>query len=70
MQAARFEFVEPEKETGSFNSALFEVSDDEVALVKGQIRDVYARIQAKEFTDGCGSPDCEWCTFVRQYTGK
>lgn len=70
MQAARFEFVEPEKETGSFNSALFEVSDDEVALVKEQIREVYARIQAKEFTDGCGSPDCEWCTFVRHYTGR
>jgi DNA helicase-2/ATP-dependent DNA helicase PcrA len=69
MSAARFEFVEPEKENGEFKSARFEVSDDEVELVKGQIRDVYARIQAKEFHSGCGKPECEWCAFVKRFEG-
>jgi len=69
MAAARFEFVEPEKETGRFSSAVFEVSDAEVALVKEQIQDVYARIQAKEFHAGCGKPECEWCAFVKRFTG-
>jgi DNA helicase-2/ATP-dependent DNA helicase PcrA len=67
MSAARFEFVEPEKESGEFKSARFEVSDDEVAVVKEQIRDVYARIQAKEFHHGCGKPECEWCAFVKRF---
>ena len=70
MSAARFEFVEPEKESGEFKSARFEVSDDEVDLVKGQIRDVYARIQAKQFTIGCGKPECEWCSFVKRFAGE
>lgn len=70
MAAARFEFVEPEKESGRFSSALFEVSDDEVAQVKEQIRDVYGRIQNKEFHIGCGKPDCEWCVFVQRYRGS
>lgn len=70
MVAARFEFVEPEKETGRFSSAVFEVSDAEVALVKEQIQDVYARIQAKEFHAGCGKPECEWCAFVKRFTGS
>jgi DNA helicase-2/ATP-dependent DNA helicase PcrA len=67
MSAARFEFVEPEKESGEFKSARFEVSDAEVAVVKEQIRDVYARIQAKEFHHGCGKPECEWCAFVKRF---
>jgi DNA helicase-2/ATP-dependent DNA helicase PcrA len=67
MSAARFEFVEPEKESGEFKSARFEVSDDEVELVKEQIRDVYTRIQAKQFSKGCNKPECEWCSFVKRF---
>ncbi|MBV5350561.1 hypothetical protein JZU71_05450, partial [bacterium] len=69
MSAARFEFVEPEKESGEFKNARFEVSDNEVELVKEQIRDVYARIQARQFTVGCNKPECEWCSFVKRFAG-
>ncbi len=70
MASARFEFVEPEKESGAFKNARFEVSDDEVALVKAQIHEVYAKIRAKQFSTGCGKPDCEWCTFVKRLEGR
>lgn len=69
MSAARFEFVEPEKDTGEYKSARFEVSDHEVAQVRQQIKEVYAKIQAKEFHVGCNKPECEWCSFVKRFTG-
>ena len=64
MSAARFEFVEPEKDTGEYRSARFEVSDAEVEQVKELIRDVYSKIISRQFHTGCNSPDCEWCSFV------
>lgn len=70
MASARFEFVEPEKESGEFRSARFEVSDDEVAQVRQQVKEVYAKIQAKQFHNGCGKPECEWCSFVKRFEGR
>ncbi|NJD39595.1 MAG: ATP-dependent helicase, partial [Geobacter sp.] len=67
MSAARFEFVEPEKDTGEYKSARFEVSDHEVAQVRQQIKEVYAKIQAKEFQVGCNKSECEWCSFVKRF---
>jgi DNA helicase-2/ATP-dependent DNA helicase PcrA len=66
MAAARFEFVEPEKESGEFKSAHFEVSDHDVAVVTAQVHEVYAKIRAHQFTEGCGKPECEWCAFVKR----
>ena len=70
MTAAEFDFVEPDKETGTFHTAVVEVTDEDVAIVQEQIREVYARIRAKEFTQGCGEADCEWCTFVERFAGS
>lgn len=67
MTAAEFDFVEPDKETGQFHSAVVEVSDEDMAIVKDQITEVYAKIRAKEFSQGCGESDCEWCNFVRRF---
>lgn len=67
MTAAEFDFVEPDKETGQFHTAQVEVTDEDVAVVIDQIREVYAGIRAKEFSRGCGEADCEWCTFVRRF---
>lgn len=66
MASARFEFVEPEKENGEYCSAHFEVSDNDLELVRGQINEVYASIRAHQFTGGCMKPECEWCTFVKR----
>jgi DNA helicase-2/ATP-dependent DNA helicase PcrA len=70
MTAAEFDFIEPDKETGEFHTAVVEVSEEDVAIVKDQIREVYARIRNKEFTQGCGEADCEWCNFVRRFEGR
>lgn len=70
MSTARFEFVEPEKDTGEYKSARFEVSDAEVVLVKEQVKEVYAKIQAKEFQVGCNKPECEWCSFVKRFENR
>lgn len=68
LQEARFDFVEPDKQTGEFHHALVEVDDAALDVVKEQIRDVYGRIRAMEFSPGCGEPDCAWCRFVDRYT--
>ena len=67
MTAAEFDFVEPDKETGAFHTAQVEVNDEDVAIVIDQIKEVYAGIQAKQFSRGCGEADCEWCDFVRRF---
>lgn len=67
MTAAEFDFVEPDKETGEFHTAVVEVTDEDVTVVEEQIREVYAKIRAKQFNQGCGESDCEWCNFVRRF---
>jgi DNA helicase-2/ATP-dependent DNA helicase PcrA len=67
MREAEFDFVEPDKETGQFHTAVVEVSDEDVEIVKEQIREVYSKIQQMEFKEGCGSDDCEWCRFVSMF---
>jgi DNA helicase-2/ATP-dependent DNA helicase PcrA len=49
------------------NRAVFHVKPDEISTVMGQIKDSYARIKNKEFTQGCDLPECRWCNFVRYY---
>ncbi len=43
----------------------FDITDEEIGIVKAQIKDTYTRIQNLEFTTGCGKEDCDWCNFVR-----
>lgn len=69
MQEARFDFVEPDKESLQFVHALVEVGENDLSLVKDQIREVYTKIRNLEFSPGCGEPDCEWCRFVMRYQG-
>lgn len=51
------------------NDALFsrhyDITPDEIGIVKAQIKDTYSRIMQMEFTQGCGNEDCDWCNFVR-----
>jgi len=64
VNGTRFEFVEPDKDSGEYPIDVVEASAGDVELVKRQIHDTYKNIQAKEFSNGCGDPDCEWCQFV------
>ena len=47
----------------------YNISPDEVGVVKAQIKENYNRIMRMEFTDGCGDENCSWCTFVRRVNG-
>lgn len=40
-------------------------ADEEI--VRGQLKDSYARIMNHEFDRGCGKEDCHWCNFARRY---
>lgn len=53
-------------EQGEIFSKHYDISPDEVGIVKAQIKDTYERIMRMEFTTGCGKEDCTWCNFVRR----
>lgn len=59
---AKFEFVEPSKSDNSLpDPVYFYFPQEEVDIVKEQIRDTWTKIQNHEFYTGCGEKDCEWC---------
>jgi len=43
------------------------IFDEDVAIVKAQIKETWLRIQNGEFDEGCGEPDCAWCDFARRH---
>lgn len=67
MQSAEFDFVEPDKATGEYIKHRVYINPDDVEIVKQQITTTYANIKAKNFANGCGKEECEWCTFVNTY---
>jgi DNA helicase II / ATP-dependent DNA helicase PcrA len=40
---------------------------DEVTEFRQLIRTVYDKITQQEFHEGCGKPDCHWCTFTKKH---
>ena len=41
------------------------ISPNDIAIVTEQISDTWQKIQNKEFTKGCGKPDCDYCNLVK-----
>jgi len=71
MNSVEFDFVEPEKETKKFIKHRIQIHSTDIEIVKKQITKTYSQILNKEFSKGCGKPDCEWCNFAEMYyTGK
>jgi len=62
--STEFDFLEPVKE--EYKIAKISISPADVATVTEQITDTWAKIQNKEFSEGCGKPKCEWCAFVKE----
>jgi DNA helicase II / ATP-dependent DNA helicase PcrA len=58
-------WLEPDKK-GHFPITEIQFTQQELAQVAEMIRSVYAKIQAREFTTGCGKPDCDWCNIHRE----
>lgn len=59
-----FDFVEPDKKK-SYRKEKISISSIDIDIVKQQIREVWMKIQRKEFYTGCGKEDCHWCNFVK-----
>lgn len=65
MVAGEFDFIEKDSETGKFVKKQIPINDKDIAIVKGQIEEVYNRIQALDFTKGCGKEECYYCNLLR-----
>jgi DNA helicase-2/ATP-dependent DNA helicase PcrA len=57
-------WLEPDKK-GNIPVSEIKFSAEEIHFMEDLIRDTYARITRREFTEGCGEADCIWCTMHR-----
>ena len=62
--SVEFDFVEPDKKK-TYRKEKVSISSIDIDIVKQQIKDVWMKIQRKEFYTGCGKDDCHWCNFVK-----
>nr|MBP9186121.1 exodeoxyribonuclease V subunit gamma [Bacteroidia bacterium] len=67
MQSAEFDFVEPDKATNEYIKRRVDITANDVLIVKQQISSTYGQIKAKQFSNGCGKEECNWCDFVSTY---
>ncbi len=58
-----FELLEPEND--DYFSAEIIPSHQDEQIVKNQLKDTWAKIQAHDFYTGCGKNDCNWCNFTK-----
>ncbi|MEZ5046900.1 MAG: ATP-dependent DNA helicase [Chitinophagaceae bacterium] len=67
----RFDFLEPDKETNLLPpSFVFNVSDNDIEIVKKEIKDVWEKIQQHDFYTGCDKKECTWCNMAKTVTSK
>jgi DNA helicase-2/ATP-dependent DNA helicase PcrA len=66
LKTAEIDFLEPDRKTGEFKDWKYDVKDEDVVLLKEQIRECYENITAHNFDTGCGEVDCKWCQFVEK----
>lgn len=65
MQAAEFDFVEPDKKTKQYIKHTLSIHPSDVETVKEQVKYAYSNIKNHNFNKGCGNDDCEWCNFIK-----
>lgn len=62
--SVEFDFIEPDKKK-NYRKERLPIDEADTREIKGQIKMVWDKIQAREFYTGCGKEDCHWCEFVR-----
>jgi DNA helicase II / ATP-dependent DNA helicase PcrA len=62
--STEFDFVEPDKKK-QYRQEKIVITPEDLQQVGDQIKQVWERIQARDFYTGCGKPDCHWCNFVK-----
>jgi DNA helicase-2/ATP-dependent DNA helicase PcrA len=50
---------------GVFPKVNAQIGEEEIALFKTLIKDIWEKINKLEFENGCNSTDCKWCNFVK-----
>lgn len=70
MVAAIFDFVEPDPKTNNYYQSKIELNAADIEWVGNQIVTAYHGIKAKQFENGCGKEDCEWCNFKNTFYSK
>jgi DNA helicase-2/ATP-dependent DNA helicase PcrA len=63
-----FDFVEPDRQAKTFAREKVIVTDEDVKIVRGQMRYAWDGIRNGQFEKGCGKEDCDWCTFLHDYS--
>jgi DNA helicase-2/ATP-dependent DNA helicase PcrA len=62
--SAEFDFVEPNKKK-EFEKIAVNITEADITTVSQQVKQVWEKIQQKDFYTGCGREDCHWCNFVK-----
>ena len=62
--STEFDFIEPDKKK-VYRKEKVVITDADITTVTHQIKDVWQKIQAREFYTGCGKEECRWCSFVK-----
>jgi len=65
-----FDFLEPDKDSGKFHKQKVPIVQEDIALVKQQIEQVWQGIQNHQFDGECRDPYCRWCGFVDEHYQK
>ncbi len=63
--STEFDFVEPDKKR-EYRKEKIVITPADTETVKQQVKDTWAKIQARDFYTGCGKEDCHWCNFVKE----
>jgi len=65
MVSGELDFLEKINEKDDFEKRKYVVTEQEIQIVKDQIKDTYHKIMNHEFNEGCGEEYCRWCDFVK-----
>ena len=60
-----FDFVEPDKGRKYYAEKII-IQPEDLETVTQQIKEVWQKIQNRDFYTGCGKEDCAWCNFVKE----
>lgn len=58
-------YIDPDP-AGQLASKKIKISPDDYQLIGDLVVSTYQKIQAHDFYEGCGEPNCIWCNFVRR----
>lgn len=62
----QFDFVEI-NDKNQFDLMKLFITQEQIDAVKTQIIEAWSKIQKHEFYEGCGKPDCQWCSFTKDH---